>query len=1728
MSNALSRPAALQPEGGDVIQSSHDLSTEVIKTLMQAGATKEDLYWVNLLMLDAPPEHTPLELLKLHQQGKLSWERIQGQLASPHAEFNADAPVTDSVYREPVASSLQQRSTVTSEVYGAPPVAGEKMKQAAAVVTSFDMAVSSVIDGIKMAQINQTNKPQFEDRSSTNEMVDPVSGGLTWKQNLIHLPGRDGLDLDLGLTYTSSSLYAFTREYSDYYGYRTRGGSYSSLGLGWSFQLPHLSGSVQENNWYYHDGKGSAYQISNEGPLASYTNLRNYNGKDKRFEYDGSGTFSNGQKTGIYYLEYADHKREYFSATGQLVGIVDRFGNSLTYKYVTESPLPNVGRSNTLSSITDSLGREIRFSYENSNLGESASFNGEHVYIQVFDGGREVEKVTLNKGRVQATVNELQMYVPFLSSITNQAGETTFLEYQFAFGKYNPHSLFYGEQDYNMFGLLKKVSYPHSTTNYEYNVVVRHIWPNETMEEYQVTGRSDQTGNTLYNQKKYTYIGNYTGATLQDYPAVVFESYHYSSIVTTQSTTNENGKQTTYNFDGKGRLLSLDVQAANGERKVENYSGFHPLFIYSPTRTTLLEYGVGDSEATANQLITETSYNDWGYVASQTKPMPIDQFNNANLRQHYTTSYTYEPNFHFLESKSWYQNESDASPLTERYTYTGNGRQETVTNAKNEQTLYTYGYFDGLGKIERATVETWADNRLAAKSVVRYGSENDYAYPTEQQQWFNVGTAEEKVVKTLIAYDRGNGRTIQKTDGNNQSVTYEYDAGGRLKKETHPVRTNANGERYSEVIDYNYYNQTSVNFDAVNAGTFVLKVNTIKTVTNLTTHDAVITNSDALYNGLGLVLLEEHYDDNAGKWVYQQYHYDDMGRPVYSIDPAGNTLTVSYDAWGRQNRATNANGDLIVSDYSLKARTNTSYIQDKNTGEKLNYVQDSYDAWGNKISASTYKDWPTNQQQITESYRYNIAGNITGYTDPNHNVNEDGVTTTYAYDALGRLSAVKDALNQTTNYSYDGNGQVSKVTIQAKNGSPQTLNTKTYNELGLLKVKQDGASQNESYTYNSAGQLAAKTDRNGSTFGYTYDESGQLKKSTISGMVNNVAQTQETNVIFGKDNPRTQVIQTLTNNVVTATQTQVMDSLGQVRSTSSVAGNHSAYIGNQRDVLGRMTQINDNYMGFYTNYLYNKQRLDKVQTNGGSTVTGAASANVQYSYFANDLVKSITYPTLTDGSILKTEYTYNKALGWTESIWNTKGSEVLSGYSYGYDNNGNRVSVREVRKGSSTAQTTSYGYDALNRLVSITRPDGGKTTYTYDVRGNRQTLSDNSSTSLDTVDTSYTYDLQNTLTSVNKGGSTTSFKYYADGMRFMKTNGNTQTQVNYNLNGEVISQEKIVSGVFVEQANFVRGDRVLVKKDKKNNSVTDYYYLYNGHGDVVQIVDTSGAVINNYTYDEWGNITSQEEGTSNSFKYTGEVYDAETGLYYLRARYYDPSMGRFLNEDTYEGQIDNPLSLNLYTYVSNNPLIYNDPTGHKVNEIEVNVYLDLAIQEGKQSYAWWEIRSILGQEAKHIPLQSGVDNNYFKYLYNMATGNHYEESTPGNMAWARGELQQLLKDSAIMQDMMDSLAMGLIGGTGKVASLIKNEARLVKAAEQMGKNPKVQKEADDLIAKFLQGNVNPGLGSKSLTSEINYLRGNEGARVFYRMNNGEMQILAKANKANEQTVMNILYKIYGK
>ncbi|WP_322908106.1 RHS repeat-associated core domain-containing protein [Paenibacillus sp. SGZ-1009] len=239
------------------------------------------------------------------------------------------------------------------------------------------------------------------------------------------------------------------------------------------------------------------------------------------------------------------------------------------------------------------------------------------------------------------------------------------------------------------------------------------------------------------------------------------------------------------------------------------------------------------------------------------------------------------------------------------------------------------------------------------------------------------------------------------------------------------------------------------------------------------------------------------------------------------------------------------------------------------------------------------------------------------------------------------------------------------------------------------------------------------------------------------------------------------------------------------------------------------------------------------------------------------------------------------------------------------------------------SQTSTYTYDKLNRLHSVQRADSTETEYSYDLRGNRLTQQDTRDLPADKA-MNYRYDLDDRLIRVGTNTTSTTMQYLPDGLRYQKTQGNAITRYGYDHWNRITSEQQADGTT----SQYVRGDRVLMKKDLTHSK--DYDYLYNGHGDVVQIVGTDGTVLNSYQYDEWGNLTQQKEAITNEFKYAGELYDAETGLYYLKARYYDPKQGRFLNEDSDEGQIDNPLSMNVYTYGHNNPLRYTDPSGHSV------------------------------------------------------------------------------------------------------------------------------------------------------------------------------------------------------
>ncbi|SDW76863.1 RHS repeat-associated core domain-containing protein [Paenibacillus sp. CF384] len=1418
--------------------------------------------------------------------------------------------------------------------------------------------VNSVMNGLVTQQsINQVKKPQFSDGNGTSDIIDPASGSLTWKQNSIHLPGRDGLDVNVGVMYQSNQAFNYMKIYTapglKKFNYLN---SRYDLGVGWSFQFPSIQ--VADGGYlYYHRGDGAVYRIDFEASdaVAGVTHLLGYEGKNLRLNQDTQGLFNNGQAQSAYYLEYANKKREYFATDGRLLGIVDRYGNTITFQHVDRQEYDGQTYK-VISSITDSVGRVVSFTYD-SKLQMTGTFDGENITVTVKDpSGNQIETVVYTKWRASSTYNgNPDGYFPYLWSISNQKGTPTYLYYNWNAQSYFNYSTKSRDSysGFTPFYLLDKVQYSNSVANYQHEMVTRNFGPGGFTEEYRVIKRYDQlmkgsfsaTGD--YNHTNITYTGDYTG-----YPAYYDTNnlpagYTYSNFSKVQSTTPTNGLETITNFNGLGQIVSTETKAANGERQVDSVLTYHSTFTSLPTLTQHSEYGAGDTDSTANKLLVEKTYSDWGGLSSETKPLTQAQRNDANVKKLYTTTYVYEPTYNFVKTKTWYQNPT--TMLTETSDYYSSGRLKSFTNAKNEVTNYCYDGVDGIsnctnaatavnGNISKVRVIKNLGNGKTSTNEVLYGSVSNFAYPIQSDSYFTTkgstgtSTVTQDARKTFV-YDVGTGLLKEESDGLGNKTSYTYDSLKRVTRISYPTFTNLNNEKYDVFDELSYSESTYVpGSDPENANLYSTSVSSDrKYVRKSDGAQTFLSNEQFYYDGFGF--LRYDVKQNNGQAIVTQYRPDDMTREIYRVDPMSNMTTVTYGPWGELKESADTYGNLYVTENNLKLRRNISYFvaadqvstyrtNPADASAKSSYVEQDYDQWRHLLTTRTYKDWPNTSQPISELYAYDIEGNVVAYTDPKRNLNNEGVTTKYSYDALDQPVAVKDALGQITTYKYDGNGQVVSIAMQANESSaPSTLKTKDFNEIGGLATKTDATANLETYAYNSLGLLEWNTDRNGSKFAYHYDEHYRNDSVTLT----NGSSSQQKKTIFGNSGILSDRTLSFKNGVQTEQMDTVIDQQKRVTSINKQGtGGYSSGLALSYDANDRVSSLTSSGPSniFVTNYKYSGLRLDKVQVDGLATVDNTQGKNVQYAYYANGQVKSITYPTLADATVLATNYVYDK-LNRQDTVTNQKGSAILSQFRYSYDDNGNIISITQTITGQGT-RNNNYKYDKLNRLSIVTRWDGSTASYNYDLKGNRLTLSDTAGLPLGIEsEATYKYDLFNTLTIVTKGGVATSFDYSPDGLRYKKASGSNVTQYRYNPSGQVVAE---MNGSNQTTATYVRGDRLLVKKDLA--AAKDYYYLYNGHGDVIQIVDTSGQVINSYSYDEWGTVTQQTGGLANSFKYAGEIQDSETGLYYLRARYYDSTVGRFINEDTYEGQINNPLSLNLYTYVMNNPLIYVDPTGN--------------------------------------------------------------------------------------------------------------------------------------------------------------------------------------------------------
>ena len=195
---------------------------------------------------------------------------------------------------------------------------------------------------------------------------------------------------------------------------------------------------------------------------------------------------------------------------------------------------------------------------------------------------------------------------------------------------------------------------------------------------------------------------------------------------------------------------------------------------------------------------------------------------------------------------------------------------------------------------------------------------------------------------------------------------------------------------------------------------------------------------------------------------------------------------------------------------------------------------------------------------------------------------------------------------------------------------------------------------------------------------------------------------------------------------------------------------------------------------------------------------------------------------------------------------------------------------------------------------------------------------------------SYTWEKGRQLKQMSKSGTTATFKYNSEGLRVQKTVNGTVT--NYTLHGKNIVH--LTQGSNTLHFWYDASNRPAIVQFNG----TKYAYIHNLQGDIVGILNTAGTEVVKYTYDAWGKVLSTSGslastlGSIQPFRYRGYVYDVETGLYYLRSRYYNPMWGRFLSADSSLSQLRELITINLYTYCLNCPTLYNDTLGNEAEE----------------------------------------------------------------------------------------------------------------------------------------------------------------------------------------------------
>ena len=1023
--------------------------------------------------------------------------------------------------------------------------------------------------------------------------------------------------------------------------------------------------------------------------------------------------------------------------------------------------------------------------------------------------------------------------------------------------------------------------------------------------------------------KQYDALGNVT-------------SFKYTDDDKNQLTTvctDRNGKNIVFVSDGMGRVSS--ITDANGHATKYTYDTRGNLIAETNSKGNARHYEYDDKDQLVKTYdydgnVTTMTYDSKGNVTSVKGPdgeLNKYVYNPHNLlassveNSGAARSYTYNEAGQMLT-------ETVEGLGTTTYGYT-NGRITSITDPLGNKKLITYDEFGNLRtETDRDGNKTVYTYDALGRSTGVSNSDGTVSY-TYDAMGNKTSVTDAKGNVTHMYYD-GNNQIIKTVDANKAATLFEYDKEGRLLKTTYADGTtevntydpagkllttkNAN----DELVEYTYdetdllVSETAVGGDEKHTVSYTYypdgKVKTI-TYPDKTTESYI-------YDHAGRVLSVTDSEGNAKTMTY-----DSNGNILTSSDELGNTVTYTYDKYGRVTSMTDANGNKTTYD-KYDANGNCLKLTYPN-GLSVSY---EYSKEGKVIKAS--------KGSTSVSYEYDAAGRVTKYTDEanhkyttvydaNGNVEKlldpDGnVLQENKYDAVNNLILETDPMGIQTQYDYNNVGQI-KTMIDNLNTSREKKTTYEYDKTGRLIISTDAAGGVSKNEYDAFGNVTAMTDPNGGRTTYSYDSMGKVI-STLNAVGSKLTNTYNAAGLLSESkNARGQ--KTSYTYYKNGWLESVTDELGTVSYKYDGNGNvisvkdSNGTITRKYNELNLVTEVTD-FRGNTVKYSYDELgNLVTLTYPGGrivrytylkdgrvNTVKDWDNNITAYEYDSNGRVTKITRP---DGSVETRGY--DKAGRLVKQV-DINGDKVINVRDYAYDDAGNITSSSMVYGHDLNGlKSAEMKYDSANRLIEF---NGEKVK--YDADGNMVYGPVNGKM------TELVYDCRNRL--VSAGG--VSYEYDAENNRISKTSGNVKTSFVVDTSGEL--SRVLTAETSGKKTSFVYGIGLI----SQQTDTETLFYHFNNIGNTEAVTNLSGTIVATFAYGPYGELKSPNK-YGIMFLFNGEygVSTDENNLCYMRARYYNPEIKRFINQDVVIGSIDNSPSLNRYAYVQGNPISYVDPFG---------------------------------------------------------------------------------------------------------------------------------------------------------------------------------------------------------